>query len=82
MDTQGYDMEIVVNGRDVLDNFIGLQSELAIKKIYESAVDYRQVISYYEECGFTLSAFLPNNAGHFPLLVETDCLMTNTRFLK
>jgi FkbM family methyltransferase len=82
MDTQGYDMEIVVNGRDVLDNFIGLQSELAIKKIYESAVDYRQVISYYEECGFTLSAFLPNNAGHFPLLVETDCLMTNNRLLK
>jgi FkbM family methyltransferase len=75
LDTQGFDVEIVSSARPVLREFIGLQSELAIKKLYASSVDFRSAITLYEECGFQLSAFVPNNAGHFPQLVETDCIM-------
>jgi hypothetical protein len=38
-------------------------------------VDFRSAITLYEECGFHLSAFVPNNVGHFPQLIETDCIM-------
>ena len=65
----------------MLANFVGLQSELAIKKIYEEAIDFREAITSYEELGFVLSAFVPNNQGHFPLLVETDCIMVRKELI-
>jgi len=75
MDTQGFDVEIVSSAKNVLREFIGLQSELAVKRLYATSVDFRSAITLYEECGFQLSAFVPNNAGHFPQLIETDCIM-------
>lgn len=81
LDTQGYDVEIVTNGQPSITQFVGLQSELAIKKIYESSVDYRKAIETYESLGFSLCAFVPNNRGHFPLLVELDCIMLNQAYI-
>jgi FkbM family methyltransferase len=75
MDTQGYDVEIVTHAGPALAEFLGLQSELAVKKLYENSVDFKKAIEVYESCGFELSAFVPNNGGHFPHLVETDCIM-------
>ncbi len=75
LDTQGMDVEIVRSGASVMRNFVGMQSELSVRAVYESSVDYRRALSVYEELGFTLSAFVPNNAGHYPILVETDCIM-------
>jgi FkbM family methyltransferase len=76
MDTQGFDVRIALGGRSVIANFLGLQSELAIKRLYEESVDFREAITAYESLGFELSALVPNNAGHFPTLVEIDCIMT------
>jgi FkbM family methyltransferase len=75
MDTQGYDVEIIEHAGPALANFIGLQSEIAVKKLYQSSVDFREAILTYENHGFDLSAFVPNNGGHFPWLLETDCIM-------
>lgn len=75
MDTQGYDVKVFKSGREIIHNFVGLQSELAIKRIYKDSVDYREAITEYEALGFSLSSFVPNNAGHFPKLIETDCIM-------
>jgi hypothetical protein len=77
LDTQGFDVRILRGGRGVVSEFAGLQSELAIKKIYEESIDYRDAISFYEQLGFELSAIVPNNAGHFPQLIEMDCIMIN-----
>jgi len=75
LDTQGFDVEIVSSARNIVREFVGLQSELAVKKLYAASVDFRSAITIYEECGFQLSALVPNNAGHFPQLIETDCIM-------
>lgn len=75
LDTQGYDVRIVQAGAEVMPEFIGLQSELAVKKIYDTSIDFREALAIYEQLGFTLSAIVPNNAGHFPVLVEMDCIM-------
>jgi FkbM family methyltransferase len=80
MDTQGNDLAIARGGDAVLTEFVGLQSELAIQKIYDSADDYLNAIDYFTSRGFILSAFIPNNVGHFPYLVEIDCVMFNGRF--
>lgn len=78
MDTQGFDVQIVSAAPNAVSEFIGLQSELAVKKLYEDSVDFREAISVYEKSGFELSAFVPNNAGHFPRLVELDCIMVRS----
>jgi FkbM family methyltransferase len=75
MDTQGYDVHIFKSSSSVVREFLGLQSELAIAKLYADSVDFRGAITEYERGGFTLSAFVPNNSGHFPILVEADCIM-------
>lgn len=82
LDTQGLDVAIVKSGRDIMQEFVGLQSELSIRRIYEDSVDFRQAIGFYQELGFELSALVPNNAGCFPLLVEMDCIMVRADLLR
>jgi FkbM family methyltransferase len=81
MDTQGFDVEVVNSGAEILQKFVGLQSELAVKKIYQNSIDFRDAITIYMKHGFSLSAFVPNNSGHFPRLVEIDCIMVRNNLL-
>jgi FkbM family methyltransferase len=78
MDTQGNDLAVVEGGRGVLDHFVGLQSELSFRRLYDGGADYAATIAAFRALGFELSAMLPNNAGHFPLLLEMDCIMFRT----
>lgn len=78
LDTQGFDVQIVKASPETTRKFRGLQSELAVRKLYADSVDFRDALATYESLGFTLSAFVPNNAGQFPILVETDCIMVRS----
>lgn len=82
MDTQGFDYQIVQSGQSVIREFVGLQSELAIKKLYADSTDFRDSIALYERSGFSLAAFVPNNEGFFPRMLETDCLMIRTDLVR
>lgn len=82
MDTQGHDLAVVRGAGEALGAFVGLQSELAIRKLYDTSVDFREAIETYERAGFALSALVPNNEGHFPVLVEMDCIMYNTAYAR
>jgi FkbM family methyltransferase len=82
MDTQGNDILVAKGAGSCLSEFVGLQSELAIVPIYHGVPSYQDAIAYYEQEGFVLSALVPNNRGHFPRLVEIDCIMFNGRLLK
>lgn len=72
MDTQGHDLSVCEGAGEVLTELIGIQTELAVRPIYESGTDYRMMIEWLDEHGFAPSAFFANNKGHFPLLVEMD----------
>jgi hypothetical protein len=82
MDTQGHDVQVALGAGDKLREFVGLQSELAIRRLYANSPSYIEAIQFYEDMGFTLSAFVPNNAGtwtySFPYLIEMDCIMFRT----
>jgi FkbM family methyltransferase len=75
LDTQGNDLNIVEGGKRCIPAFVGLQSELSIRKIYRGSASYHDSIRRFQELGFEVSALVPNNAGHFPVLVEIDCIM-------
>jgi FkbM family methyltransferase len=78
MDTQGHDLEVAKGAGNMLKEFVGLQSELGLRPLYENAPYYHDVLKFYESQGFALTAFVPNNEGHFPDLFETDCIMYNS----
>ena len=75
MDTQGHDLSVAAGAGDRLRDFVGLQSELAIRRLYKGAPSYEEALRFYRERGFELSALVPNNLGHFPRLLEIDCIM-------
>ena len=75
IDTQGNDTAVVQGAGNVLGSFVGIQTELAIRRIYEDAVGFTEALADLQVRGFELSAFVPNNAGHFPMLVEIDCIL-------
>jgi FkbM family methyltransferase len=82
MDTQGFDVSVVSGAGESIRHFVGLQSELAIKRLYEQSTGYQEAIKCYEKAGFSLSALVPNNAGHFPMLVEIDCIMVRNDLMR
>ena len=80
MDTQGHDLIVAKSSGSSLERFVGLQSELALTELYEGSGNYFDAIEYYRAQGFSLSALVPNNLGHFPRLYEMDCIMFNERY--
>jgi FkbM family methyltransferase len=75
MDTQGNDSAVVQGAGEALEKFVGIQTELAIRRLYEDSAGFVDALADLDRRGFELSAFVPNNAGHFPLLVEMDCVL-------
>lgn len=81
VDTQGHDCAVFAGAGAALANFVGLQSELSVQRIYEETPEMSEALRYFHDRGFVLSALVPNNAGHFPILVEIDCIMINSSAL-
>lgn len=81
LDTQGYDLEVARGAGDALGAFVGLQSEVAFRTIYEGAPDYRAAIDFYQRAGFVVSQLFPVNDIHFPQLVEMDVVMVRADLL-
>jgi FkbM family methyltransferase len=75
MDTQGNDVAVFEGAGASIATFVGIQSELPIKSLYAGSSGFSEAIAAYHARGFELSAFVPNNEGHFPMLVETDCIL-------
>lgn len=82
MDTQGNDYNIVKVGLSVLKNVVAFQSELSVEPIYKNSVDFRHALTFYENCGFTISSLFLPNAGHFPYLIDIDVIMINDKWIK
>lgn len=77
MDTQGNDLAVLAGARNSLMEICGLQSELSFKRLYKDTPLFNEALDEYCRSGFELSALVPNNAGHFPVLLEMDCIMIN-----
>jgi FkbM family methyltransferase len=80
LDTQGFDLEVIKGGIRVLSGLEAVQVEASVIPIYEHAPDYVTEISTLQRHGFEPSGFYPNNDGHFPRLIEFDCIMIAKRY--
>lgn len=75
MDTQGSDLDVVAGAGDAIQSFVGLQSELSVRHLYEGTRGFAEVLGIYMGLGFRLTALVPCSRGHFPDLHEVDCIM-------
>jgi FkbM family methyltransferase len=75
MDTQGFDLQVFQGAAAVMNEFVGLQSELSIVPFYEGAPSSLESLNQYEKAGFVLTSFLPNNDASGLLLREMDAVM-------
>ena len=82
LDTQGFDLSVIEGARGVLAELEALQIEASVTPIYEAAPDYATAIATSQSLGFEPSGFFPNNEGHFPRLVEFDCVMVARRHVR
>jgi FkbM family methyltransferase len=76
--TQGSDLAILEGAGESIAEFVGLQSELEVRKIYDGSSSFEEMMSACTARGFELSAFaqqVSNTASHFPMLVSIDCIM-------
>jgi FkbM family methyltransferase len=78
LDTQGFDLDVAKGAGAVLSEFLGLQSEVAFRPIYDGAPDFATALAFYQNAGFTLSRLVPIHEVHFPELVEMDVIMVRT----
>jgi FkbM family methyltransferase len=82
MDTQGHDRSVCEGAGAVLAAMVAVQTELAVRPLYDGATGYREMIAWLDGRGFMPGAFFANNKGHFPLLVEMDGLFVARRLVE
>lgn len=74
LDTQGFDLEILKGGESVLPQVLALQTEVAIKPLYEGMPSWTDTLSALQRYHFDISGFAPIAPGtQFPRAVEMNC---------
>ena len=72
LDTQGNDLDVLEGAGRALEEIDALQSEVAVRPIYEGVPEMTQSLARIRALGFEPSGVFPNNEGHFPWLLELD----------
>jgi FkbM family methyltransferase len=80
MDTQGYDLEVFAGAGERIADFVGLQSEVAVLRLYEGSPRMSDAVATYEESGFEITGMYPvtREAGT-GRVVEFDCVMVRAK---
>lgn len=81
IDTQGHDLNVINGAGECLSHFLGIQVELGFKRLYENAPRAVDIIDRLGREGFEPHALFPNNAGHFPELIEMDGIFVRSSLL-
>ncbi|WP_425827347.1 FkbM family methyltransferase [Streptomyces fractus] len=76
MDTQGYDLEVFAGAGERVGDFVGLQSEVALLRLYEGSPRMEEALAEYEGHGFEVTGMYPvtreKSTGR---VLEFDCVM-------
>jgi FkbM family methyltransferase len=75
LDTQGYDQQVLEGARGVLERVVSVQTELAVKSVYEGVPRYAEAIPRLEASGFELTGVFPVLRDRELRIVELDCVM-------
>lgn len=83
LDTQGYDLDVFSGLGDRARDFVGMQSELALMRVYEGAPRMCEALEVYEAAGFEIAGLYPiTRQGRTARVVEYDCVMVRASALR
>jgi FkbM family methyltransferase len=75
LDTQGYDLEVMNGASGCLPLLMGLQSEIALRPIYQGMPDYLTALTKFNNLGFSITSICPVSRDENLRVIEFDCLM-------
>ncbi|WAZ25727.1 FkbM family methyltransferase [Streptomyces cinnabarinus] len=76
MDTQGYDLEVFAGAGERIADFVGLQSEVAVLRLYEGSPPMSEAVAAYEDGGFEITGMYPvTREAATGRVVEFDIVM-------
>ena len=75
LDTQGFDLEVLRGGRQVLAEIPALQTEVSFRPLYEGMPSYAESIAAFERCGFAVADLFLVAADDVGRAMEFDCIM-------
>lgn len=79
LDTQGFDLEVFHGLGDRVDEFVGLQSEVALVRVYEGMPRMIRSLEAYEAAGFEVTGMFPvAREERSARVIEFDCVMMRT----
>ncbi|MEV0174120.1 FkbM family methyltransferase [Streptomyces sp. NPDC050803] len=80
MDTQGYDLEVFAGAGERVTDFVGLQSEVAVLRLYEGSPAMAEAVAAYENGGFEITGMYPvTREATTGRVVEFDCVMMRAK---
>jgi FkbM family methyltransferase len=80
LDTQGYDLEVVAGAGDRIRDFVAMQSEVALLRIYEGMPHMREALAVYEAAGFDITGLYPvSRQRRTARVLEFDCVLVRAR---
>lgn len=80
LDTQGFDLQVINGGLDVLRDCAAVLCEVSVIPLYAGQPTWREMIDRLEALGFGMVGLYPVNRTPFMQVIEFDCLMINQRF--
>ncbi|MEV0634747.1 FkbM family methyltransferase [Streptomyces sp. NPDC050619] len=76
MDTQGFDLEVFTGAGERIADFLGMQSEVAVLRLYEGSPAMNEAIATYEKSGFGITGMYPvTREAATGRVVEFDCVL-------
>jgi FkbM family methyltransferase len=78
MDTQGFDLQVLEGASGFLPLVLGLQSEIALRSIYEGMPDYLTSLARLNALGFSATSLVPVSRDDKLRVIEFDCLMVRS----
>jgi len=76
IDTQGLDMQVIEGALPVIDQVVGIQTEIPVRQIYEEMPTFTGVVDRLAQLGFETVGFFPVGRDSSLLRVtEFDCVL-------
>ena len=76
LDTQGFDLDVFAGAGERVEQFVGMQSEVALMEIYKGMPRMPEALAAYEDAGFEIAALYPvSRQTRTARVLEYDCVM-------
>jgi FkbM family methyltransferase len=75
LDTQGSDIDVFKGGGVIKSDFVGVMSEVPIRRIYDDTPSWSESLAVFQDAGFQVAGLFPVGDDDVHLPIEFNCYM-------